>query len=198
MDRLDHLLPTAEPLLKRVDEVLGRAGAPAGHPVWAELRRVRLLPGDAARAVAALRPVALAEAGPELRSGALVCAELGRALPVADAWSGTAAEAYEQVRGRVAEQLRGDADSLGGRLAATADLGDALTDWMERTRERLATVLARLLGSAEAVALTAGDGRGLPTGEEAAAAADAAAALLQVVADSYDRAEDLLRDTADL
>ena len=71
MDRLDGLLHTARPLLSKVDEMLSSAGAPADHRVWDELRRVRLLPGDAARAIAALRPSALGDAGPELRAEAL-------------------------------------------------------------------------------------------------------------------------------
>ena len=61
-DRLDTLLDTVGPLLRRVDDVLSTGGAPPEHPVWREIRRVRLLPWDAVLAVAALRPDVMREA----------------------------------------------------------------------------------------------------------------------------------------
>jgi hypothetical protein len=64
MDLLDGVVAAADPLLRRVDQVLSTTGAPPDHPVWASLRLVRLLPGDAVQAVAALRPADLAEAAP--------------------------------------------------------------------------------------------------------------------------------------
>ncbi|WP_436524580.1 hypothetical protein [Actinoplanes sp. HUAS TT8] len=196
MDRLDHLLTTAEPLLARVDQVLSAAGAPAGHEVWPELRRVRLLPGDAARAVAALHPAAVADAAPELRAQAQACADTADALPMATGWSGHAAEAYEVARRRTTEQLNVGSDSLSRRMAATADLAEALTDWMTRTRFDLAGTLAGVLTSAEALTLMTGGG--FPEPDETRAAADIAAALLRTVGDSYDRAEDLLDDATGL
>ncbi len=192
MDRLDHLLTAAEPLLARVDQVLSAAGAPPGHDVWPELRRVRLLPGDAARAVAALHPSALADAVPELRAQARVCADTAGTLPMATTWTGSAAEAYESARRRTAEQLNLGPESLSHRMAATADLADALTDWMTRTRVDLAGTLAGVLTSAEA--LTLATGAGFPQPDETRAAADVAAVLLRSVGDSYDQAEDLLDD----
>src|SRR5919112_3672676 len=86
-DRLDGLLSTAAPLLKRVDEVLTVAGAPPDHRVWSQLRRVRLLPWDAVRAVAALRPGDLQEAAPELRAEARSYAGIAESLPPAGPWS---------------------------------------------------------------------------------------------------------------
>ncbi|MFI1994595.1 hypothetical protein [Actinoplanes sp. NPDC020271] len=192
MDRLDHLLTTAEPLLTRVDQVLSATGAPAGHDVWPQLRRVRLLPGDAARAVAALHPAAVAETVPELRVQAQACADTADALPLAATWTGDAAEAYESARRRTAEQLNLGPESLSRRMTATADLADALSGWMTRTRAGLAGTLAGVLTSAEALTLVAG--AGFPRPEETRAAADVAAVLLRSVGDSYDQAEELLDD----
>ncbi|GGN70228.1 hypothetical protein GCM10010112_36530 [Actinoplanes lobatus] len=189
MDRLDQLLDAAAPLLNRVDEVLATIGAPEGHDVWAELRRVRLLPGDAARAVAGLHPASILDAVPELRADARAYADLADALPLPGSWSGEAAEAYEVARRHAAEHLNGGPDSLGSRMEATADLADALTDWMIRTRDDLAVTLAEASLSTEAVTLTGGDH---PPDTQAAAAATLGAVLLRTIADSYDRAEGLL------
>lgn len=194
-DRLDELVEAAGPLLDRADSVLSVVGAAEGHRVWSELRRVRLLPGDAVRAVCDLRPDAVLESVPELRDYTRAYADLADALPVADTWSGEAAEAYEQARRRAAVHLNGGPDSLGHRMGATADLGDALAEWMRRTRGDLAMALAEVLGSAEAVTLSAGE---LPPDEEASAAAEVAALLLRTVADNYDRGEQLLDESAAL
>lgn len=195
VDRLDQLVDAAAPLLDCVDSVLSVVGAPEGHRVWPELRRVRLLPGDAVRAVCDLRPAAVLEAVPELRSHTRAYADLADALPIADTWSGDAAEAYEQARRRAAEHLNGGPDSLGHRMGATADLGEALAEWMTRTRGDLAMALAEAIGSAEALTLSAPD---LPPDEEARAAAEIAALLLRTVADSYERGEDLLDESVPL
>ncbi|GIF05316.1 hypothetical protein [Actinoplanes siamensis] len=196
MDRLDDLLAATEPLLSRVDQVFSAAGAPQAHGVWSELRRVRLLPGDAVRAVAALRPAALADAAPQLRAQAQACVDTADALPPAGAWTGEAAEAYESARRRTAEQLTAGPDSLSRRMTATADLADALTDWMAHTRNVLAAALGEVLTSAEA--LTVLTGGGFPEPSETEAAAGIAAHLLQAIADAYDRAETLLDDARSL
>lgn len=154
MDRLDEMLDVASPLLRRVDELLETAGAPPDHGLWAELRRVRLLPGDACRAVAALQPEAFADAVPELRADARACADTAADLPPPGDWTGAAAETYDDLRRRTAAQLGGGPDSLDERLEATADLAVALTEWMSRTRADLATSLALVLISADALTLT--------------------------------------------
>ncbi len=195
MDRLDHLLDAASPLLNRVDEILSTVGAPEGHAVWVELRRVRVLPGDAARAVGALHPEAIRSAVPELRADVQAYAAVADGLPLPGAWQGEAAEAYEVARRRIAEHLNGGPDSLGHRMAATADLADALTGWMTRARGELAGTLATVLASAECVALTTGD---LKPDELARLAADMAAPLLRTVADAYDRGESLIDEAAAL
>jgi hypothetical protein len=195
LDQLDQLLAAADPLLNRVDEVLSAVGAPGGHDVWRELRRVRLLPGDAARAVAALHPKILREAGSELRADARVHADLADTLPLAVAWSGEAAEAYEAARRSAAERLNGGPDSLSARMEATAELAEALTGWMLRTRGELAAALAEVMLSIEAITLLGGDG---PPADQAAASAAIGARLLRTIADSYDAAEDLLAGSVDL
>jgi hypothetical protein len=196
MDRLDEVLTTAAPLLRRVDDLLSTAGAPAGHAVWHELRRVRLLPGAAAHAVAALRPAAFDEAIPELRAGARACVETAAELPAANDWTGEAAEAYEQVRDRAAAELSGGAESLDERLEATADLAQALTDWMTQTRAALAAALAGALTSGEALTLNRAETP--PAPNETMAAADVATHVLRTIADNYAEAADLLHGSRDL
>jgi hypothetical protein len=197
MDRLDELASASAPLLRRVGDVLTAGGAPAGHEVWHELRRVRLLPADAVRAVAALRPSAFDDAVAELRSGARACAETAAGLPPPGGWTGEAAEAYDDLRARVAAHLSGGDESLDERLAATADLAQALTDWMTQARSRLAATLAGVLLSSEALTLAAPPGVP-PAAAEIEAAARVAAELLHEIADIYAEPADLLRGSADL
>jgi hypothetical protein len=198
MDRLNELLETARPLLRRVDETLTIAGAPADHSVWGELRRVRLLPGDAARAVAALRPADLVEAAPELRADARACVTLADGLPPPDDWTGDAADAYDEVRRRMAAQLSGGDESLDERLEATADLAEALREWMEQARTDLSVTLADILNSSEAMTLARPAAAPQPTPQETEAAADIAAHLLHTVANTYDYATDLIHGSAPL
>lgn len=198
MDRLDDVLATATPLLRRVDDLLSAAGAPAGHAVWRELRRVRMLPGAAAHAVAALRPAAFDEAVPELRAGARACVETAAELPAAGDWTGAAAEAYAEVRDRAAAELSGGDESLDERLEATADLAQALTDWMAQTRADLAGALAEVLASGEALALTRAETPAPASGIETSAAAEVAAHILRTIADDYAEATDLLHGSRGL
>src|SRR4051794_24105681 len=102
MDELDHIVGPAGPLLRSVDAVIAEAGAPADHPGWAAIRRVRLLPGDAVYAVAALRSNDLADAAPELRADARAYAGIAESLPPPGLWTGAAAEAYDAARLRTA------------------------------------------------------------------------------------------------
>jgi hypothetical protein len=190
MDRLDSVLAVAAPLLERVDQLLREWGAPADHDVWREVRRVRLLPGDAARAVAALRPGEFDGAVGLLRADARACSEVAADLPAPGEWSGDAAEAYAELRGRVAARLSGDGESLDERLEASADLAEALIDWMAKARADLADALATVLGSEEALLLA--------TDDEPEAAARAGAHVLRAIVDSYAEADDLLQASADL
>jgi hypothetical protein len=189
-DRLDEVLAVAAPLLAQVDAALAEQGAPADHEVWRQLRRVRLLPGDAARAVASLRPAEFDDAAGLLRADARACAEVAHELPAPGQWNGEAAEAYVELRKRVADRLSGDGESLDERLEASADLAEALIDWMMRSRAELALALAGMLASADAVAVTAAD--------DPLAAAAMAAQVLRTVAESYAEADDLLEGSAEL
>jgi ABC-type transporter Mla subunit MlaD len=197
-DHLDGVLDTAVPLLKRVDEVLAATGAPADHELWPAVRRVRLLPWDAVQTVAGLRPQALAAAAPELRADARSYAGIADALPAPDDWTGDAADAYDTARRRTAQHLSGGLDSLDERLEATADLADALADWMRRARGDLATTLAEVLSSAEGLSLSSNTTVDPAAAHEAEAAASVAARILQTVGDSYDAAAELLDGSAHL
>ncbi|MEU4238853.1 hypothetical protein [Actinoplanes sp. NPDC026619] len=197
MDRLDEMLSVCGPLLDRVDDLLETSGAPEGHEVWRELRRVRLLPGPAVRAVAELRPAAFDDTVAELRSEARACAEAADELPSPGDWTGAAAEAYDTTRRRVADRLSGDDESLDERLEATADLAEALTDWMTKSRLDLAVALATALGSGEALTLAAAPGSP-PAESETDAAAAVATHVLRTIADNYADADDLLQGSAGL
>ncbi|HET9517911.1 MAG TPA: hypothetical protein VFO77_09325 [Actinoplanes sp.] len=196
MDRLDELIAIAGPLLGRADEILAGAGAPATHPVHALWRRVRLTSLDAVQAVSALRPDDVAGQTPDLRAYAARYVAAAAALPAPQEWTGEAAQAYDATRRDLAGHLGGDAGSLAGRLAATADLTDALLDWMRRSRSAVAAALAEVLGSVEAVRLVVDDGAepvGVPL---VMAAADVVQRLLDAVADCYERAAELMDDAA--
>ena len=198
MDALDHVLETAGPLLRRIDELLSGLGAPPDHEIWTEVRRVRLLPGDAAQAVASLRPDDLEEAAPELRADARGYAGIAEALPQPGSWTGDAADAYDAARRRTADHLSGGPESLDERLEATADLAEALVDWMGQARADLASTVAEVLGSAEALALSARSAIDPAAPGEAMAAADVGRRILQTVAESYELAADLLHGSTDL
>jgi hypothetical protein len=198
MDSLDQVMETAGPLLRRVDELLSGLGAPPDHEIWAEMRRVRLLPGDAAQAVGALRAVDLDEAASELRADARGYADVAEALPPPGTWTGDAANAYDAARRRTADHLSGGPDSLDERLEATADLAEALIEWMGRARADLARTLAQVLGSVEALSLSAGSAIDPAAAREVMAAADVGRRVLQTIAESYEMAADLLHGSADL
>lgn len=197
MDRLDRLLTTAGPLLRQVDDILASAGAPPDHQVWVELRRVRLLPGDAARAVAALRPEELGEVAPELRADARAYAVLATSLPAPGEWTGRAAEAYDAARQRAADHLSGRPGSLDERLHASADLADALVTWMRSARDAVAGVLAEALSSTEAVTL-AGSGVDVAAQREQEAAAEVATRVLHEVGECLAEGTELLDSSAGL
>jgi hypothetical protein len=194
MDALDRIIGVAGPLLARVDEIVEYAGAPEHHPVWTELRRVRLLPGDAVDAVAALRPEAVDE--PALRSARESLAEVAAALPAAAGWDGPAADAYRAHRDGLAAQV----DDLAARAVATAELGAEMADWMRDARRDVAAVLADVLASAASVTLPA-TGAGpvelLPPAQ-LDAAAQVATIVLRTVGDAFAAAEPILDRSAEL
>ena len=198
MDRLEELLATADPLLARIDALLTTVGAPAEHVVWRELRRVRLLPADATRAIAALRPADLTGAVEDLRADARACADAAALLPDPGEWTGEAADTYDDLRRRTVDQLAGGDESLDERLEATADLAQALSDWMTRSRVSVAGALADALDSSEAFTLMLAVPATPPPMEEIVAAADLATRILRPVADAYDDGADLLHGSSGL
>lgn len=194
MDLLDQVAEPATALLNRVDDVLSRFGAPAGHPVWASLRRVGMLPGAAVAAVVALRPHPLATQAAALHHLAGGYADIAADLPAPAGWQGPAASAYAERVAAFAGQLSAAPDSLAGRLAATAGYAEALAGWLAGSRRALAGTLALTLSSAEAVALSGSATAPRPAGptQLALAAAEIAWRVLDTVAAAYDRAEALL------
>ena len=152
MDHLDRIGPPAESLLARVDDTLRAAGAAPEHPVWAELRRVRLLPGDAVRTVAALRADTLRSAVRALGAARETVAGMPVDLPGPGAWQGPAADRYVAGRDALAAHLGED---LTGRLDASASWAGSAARWVDDARDRIAVMLAEVLVSAEAVTLSA-------------------------------------------
>jgi hypothetical protein len=198
MDTLAQVVATAAPLLRRVDDLLSGIGAPPDHQVWTQMRRVRLLPGDAVHAINGLRPADLAEAAPELRADARAYADIAESLPPPGTWTGDAADAYDAARRHAAGHLSGGLESLDERLEATADLADALVEWMSQSRSAVAETLAGVLSSTAAVSLSSGAAVDPAAAREVLAAADVAERILRTVADSYDLAVDLLDGSAGL
>lgn len=179
MDLLDRVLEAGRDLLARVDAALITGGAPSDHPVWPLARTVGALPGQAAEALAAVRPEPLLGCAARLRSLAqryshqrailLVVAESG-------AWEGAGSQAFAgQVRAFAGHLGSVDDDSLVGRLTASASFLEDAAAWMGEARRMLAAALATALVSAEAVRLYTG-------ADETRAAAAIAARMLDTVA----------------
>ncbi|MEE6261294.1 hypothetical protein [Plantactinospora sonchi] len=189
MDALDHLAVPGADLLARVDTLLGTAGAPAGHPVWPLLRRLRVLPGDALDAVLACRPAPLVAAGAATRTAGRAYDDVRVALAEPVGWRGPAAEAYAAQRRALVTYLGDGPGSLAGRMAATAGYAEAVADWIGRTRAALARTLAEVLGSAEAVTVVTTPAAGQVPGT--VAAAEIGVRVLATVAEAYDEVEAL-------
>ena len=219
MDALDRLAGPANDLLTLVDRALARTGAPGAHPVWPLLRRVGALPGVAVGAIVELRPAPSAAAVPSLRELARGYADAsavvtlgGSAAAVrsgasgiavgSDGWQGGAAEAFAARWSALSAHLVGGGDSLYARLEATAAYADSIAAWMSRTRGAVAETVARVLTSAEAVAMVtdpAGAGWSAaeslgsesPAHRAAPAHAEIAAAVLEPIARACEEAFDL-------
>ncbi|MEV7228922.1 hypothetical protein [Polymorphospora sp. NPDC051019] len=194
MDALDQLVRAGAGLLVRVDDILARSGAPDGDPVWPLLRRLRALPGEAVRAVAAFDPAPLATAGSALHDLRPGYARGHAAVARGVDWTGGGADSFEAHRTALATHLSDDPDGLTGRLAATATYAEAVAEWLAGSRATLARTLATVLTCAEAVTLTAAAPAGAgPDSDDALAAARVGTVLLQAVADVYESGEALLR-----
>jgi hypothetical protein len=153
------------PLLRRVGALPGAAvlavsglrSAPleAAAP---SLRRLALEYADASAVVAVTRPTDAGRGRARDRIGVL--ADDG-ALPAAGAgagagWEGAAAEAFTEQWIALSAYVAGVGESLSARLEATAAHADSVAAWMARTRDAVAEALARVLVSAEAVAVVTG------------------------------------------
>jgi hypothetical protein len=183
MDILDRVLGVGRDLLSRVDAALVVSGAPADHPIWPLARRVGALPGDAAEAIAALRPEPLLGCAARLRSLTEGYADQRASLTTiteAGTWEGAGAEAFaNQVRAFAAHLgSPADQDCLAGRLAATVSYVEDVAAWIGEARRTLARALATVMASAEAVRLHDGT-------DEPAAAAAIGARLLEAAADAH-------------
>jgi hypothetical protein len=180
MDALDRLAEPASDLLARVDDTLARAGAPAGHPVWPLVLRLRALPGAAAGAFAAARTAPLASASTVLRTLIREYEETGAALTVGTDWRGAGAEAFAGQWLAMRAHLDGGAPhDLVSRLRRTVSYVDALVDWLAQSRDAVARTLARVLASAEAVSVW--------TESAPEAAAEIAVDVLGALAEVHDR-----------
>jgi hypothetical protein len=191
MDALEHLLAPGRELLARVDAALVAGGAPAEHPIWPLLRRVGALPGDAAGSVAELAPTPVENAAVELRALAEAYARRHAAVGGPVEWTGAAADAFGARWARLGAYLGTNADpeesSLAGRVAACAAYLEDVTSWMRSARGSLASALATVLGSAEAVGLRAGSApAGPPTVDVLVSAAGIGVRVLDAVAVSHD------------
>ncbi|GGK20402.1 hypothetical protein GCM10010124_11260 [Pilimelia terevasa] len=186
MDALDIVLDPARPLLARVDDVLRGQGIPGGHAVQGLLRELGALPGAAVDSVAALRPGPLVLAQRQLAPLAEAYAQAAQVAARPVAWSGAAAQSYAHRAGALQSRLHGDGGAR--RLADTIRYAEALATWMVTARTGVARALGRVLGSAEAVALT---GEVRPDQGLARAAADLAAEVLSAVVAATDDAQRL-------
>jgi hypothetical protein len=149
MDPLDRVSAPAADLLSQVDDILARAGAPDDHPLWTLLRRVRVLPGDAVAALAAIRPAELTAAGVAVRDLVPAYEAARDALDGQVEWDGAAGDAYRAH----ARTLSGGLAAAAENLRVTSSTADAVAAWLGDTRARLAAELAAVLSSAEAVAV---------------------------------------------
>jgi hypothetical protein len=185
MDPLDRLAGPAADLLAHVDELIADLGAPHGHRIWPLMRRLRVLPGEAVAAVAALRPAPFAAAGGSVRALLPEYDVAIEALAAPPEWQGGCADGYAAHRAALARYVAGSGESLIQRIDTTAGYADSLADWVSRTRLDLARTLARVLGSAEAVAVVA-EGAGGGSTPGVLAAAEIGAEVLDTLARAYD------------
>ena len=198
MDALDRLEPVVRPVLHRVDEALTTLGAPPEHPIWDHLRRVGATPGDAVLFFVELRPVRLRAAAQRLREQAM--GYEAAAVPVNPPWQGGAGEAFAAHATGLGAHLRGD-EGLAGALRASASYVDAVADWGQRSRDRMARALAEVMASAQAVTVRAQTALAHVVRPDATAdllgavvaAADIGAALLVVAEEAVSDGRDVHR-----
>jgi hypothetical protein len=171
MDALARLEVVARDLMRQVDAALVTLGAPADHPVWGLLRRLRTTPADAVAFFVGIDASGLRDAAATLRDQAEGYEAMP--IPVDVPWRGAAGESYAAHGTDLDNHLTGP---LAHRLRGSAACADEVADWCRRSRDRLARALATVLTSAEAVTVRSGP----PTGV-VVAAADIGAHVLAAV-----------------
>jgi len=219
MDALTRLEPVARPLLHEVDTVLANLGAPPEHRIWTLMRHVGATPVGAVAYFGDIEPDHFWALASALRTQAE--AYLAAVVPASVPWQGAAGEAYAAEASALLDHLSGggggvDIGGIGGaetmvaRIEATASYVDDVADWFERSRWRLARVLAEILSSAQAVAVRScpalaggveelarergGAAGGGSSGVGAvSAAADIGADVLELAAECLARGRDLLQ-----
>jgi hypothetical protein len=155
MDALDRIAAPAADLLQRVDNALGRHGAPPGHQVWPLLRWVGALPGPAVQAIVGLRPVRLP--GDEVRALTDRLVEAATTVDKVGArWEGDAGTAFAAQWAAHKRHLTDPDASLGARLDDMGAYLDDIEGWIAESRVSLAMRLALVMRSAEAISLVTG------------------------------------------
>ncbi|MGH3714502.1 MAG: hypothetical protein ACRDT4_13725 [Micromonosporaceae bacterium] len=156
-DSLPMLATEAGELLRRVDLVIDQLGVPDGHPLTRHLRTLRARPGEVLRMLLATPPGQLMDAVTRLRQLATsyhdeLVAPLDRAAGELG-WSGAGYDAFAAHWSTTMHDLAGDdgAESLSGKLRASADFVESVAGWFSQTRQALAGALAEVLSSREAV-----------------------------------------------
>jgi hypothetical protein len=184
-DALSRIGPVARPLLATVDDALVRHGAPAGHPIWAHLRRLGTTPADAAAFFVDADPASLRAAADRLRAQAE--AYVSKPVPTSVRWEGTVADVYA-VR---AAALRDHTDAMATRLTATARYAEDVASWWDESRADVAAALAEVLTSAQAVTVTTKAAPDAPA--VLSAAADIGARVLAAASAALDAGHALLQ-----
>jgi hypothetical protein len=167
MDALDRIAESGRDLLARVDAVLVTVGGPDEPELWSLLGRLGALPGDALDFVATLRPEPLRALAGDLGRQAqayVVESDALAALTVATAWEGSGAEAFtaqwRSLLAHLGTAAEADGSTMTGRALATASYVDALAGWVADSRMAMASTLATVLTSAEAVVLRSASAAG--------------------------------------
>jgi hypothetical protein len=196
-DALDRLAEPGDDLLRRVDTLLSAAGIAPGSPAEPMLLRVGALPSEVLEYGMRLDVGALRAAVAELRGvgdrfrqlPARLAADVGQS-----AWEGRGAEAFGVAWTALAGFIGGDADAntIVGRVDATAAYLEGVASWAAGFRHELAEAVARVISSTEAVLVVTASGAG--AGAEAVAAAGRIAErVLRTAAEALDAAEELRR-----
>ncbi|BCJ32638.1 hypothetical protein Athai_01410 [Actinocatenispora thailandica] len=183
-DRLAGLAEVVTDLLATVDRALRRYGVPPQHPVVADLREFRALPGALARSIVDTDPEPVWQRSVELarhRTAVLAAAEPVLADGDDLRWSGAGQRAYQTVWASVSAALGAE---LPAQLLDTAEHGARLARWYGELRAALVSFFLRYGNSPAAVTLRGGPAATEPGSADeldrapagAAAAADLAAA----------------------